>query len=44
MNSYVDLSSPAKHFIKSIEDNLKMQVALIGTGPDVNDIIDRRAS
>jgi adenylosuccinate synthase len=44
MDSFVDLSSPAKHFIKSIEDNLKVQVTLIGTGPDVNDIIDRRAS
>ncbi len=42
MDSFKDLSSPAKHFIKSIEDNLKVQVTLIGTGPDVNDIIDRR--
>ncbi len=44
MDSFKDLSSPAKHFIKSIEDNLKVQVTLIGTGPDVNDIIDRRDS
>ena len=44
MDSFKDLSSPAKHFIKSIEDNLKVQVTLIGTGPDVNDIIDRRES
>ncbi len=42
MQSFEDLSSPAKYFIKSIEDQLKIQVTLIGTGPDVNDIIDRR--
>jgi len=42
MNSFVDLSSPAKHFIKTIEDQLKVPVTIIGTGPDVNDIIDRR--
>ena len=44
MQSFVDLSSPAKYFIKSIEDQLKIPVILIGTGPDVNDIIDRRES
>ena len=42
MNSFADLSSPAKYFITSIEDKLKVQVTLIGTGPDVDDIIDRR--
>ena len=42
MQSFSDLSSPAKYFIKTIEDQLKVPVALIGTGPDVNDIIDRR--
>lgn len=42
MDSFLDLSSPAKHFIKSIEDSLKVKVTLIGTGPDVNDVIDRR--
>jgi adenylosuccinate synthase len=44
MQSFLDLSSPAKYFIKSIEDQLKVPVTLIGTGPDVNDIIDRRES
>lgn len=43
MQSFGDLSSPAKHFIKSVEDQLKFPVTLIGTGPDVNDIIDRRS-
>lgn len=42
MQSFSDLSSPAKYFIKNIEDHLKVPVTLIGTGPDVNDIIDRR--
>lgn len=40
--SFSDLSSPAKHFIKTIEDKLKVPVTLIGTGPEVNDTIDRR--
>lgn len=44
MQSFLDLSSPAKYFIKSIEDQLKVPVTLIGTGPDVNDIIDKRES
>ena len=42
MNSFADLSSPAKHFIKSLEEQLKVPVTIIGSGPDVNDIIDRR--
>ncbi len=42
MQSFSDLSSPAKYFIKTVEDQLKVPVTLIGTGPDVNDIIDRR--
>jgi adenylosuccinate synthase len=42
MQSFSDLSSPAKHFIKTIEDKLKVPVTLIGTGPEVNDTIDRR--
>lgn len=42
MQSFSDLSSPAKYFIKNIEDQLKVPVTLIGTGPDVNDTIDRR--
>src|SRR3989442_5016114 len=42
MQSFSDLSSPAKYFIKNTEDQLKVPVTLIGTGPDDNDIIDRR--
>jgi len=42
MQSFSDLSSTAKYFIKTIEDQLKVPVTLIGTGPDVNDIVDRR--
>lgn len=42
MQSFSDLSSPAKYFIKTIEDKLKVPVTLIGTGPEVNDTIDRR--
>jgi adenylosuccinate synthase len=44
MQSFSDLSSPAKYFVKKIENQLKVSVTLIGTGPDVNDIIDRRES
>lgn len=42
MQSFSDLSSPAKYFIKTIEEKLKVPVTLIGTGPEVNDTIDRR--
>ena len=42
MQSFSDLSSPARYFIKNIEDQLKVPVTLIGTGPDVGDTIDRR--
>ena len=42
MQSFSDLSSPAKYFVKNIEDQLKVPVTLIGTGADVNDTIDRR--
>jgi len=41
-NSFADLSKDAKAFIKNIEDELKTPVTIIGTGPDINDIIDRR--
>ena len=40
--NYDELSSEAKSFIKNIEDKLKVPVTLIGTGPAINDIIDRR--
>jgi len=40
--SYDELDNSAKSFVKNIEDNLGVPVTLIGTGPGVNDIIDRR--
>ncbi len=40
--SYANLDSEAKSFIKNIEDQLGVPVALIGTGPAINDIIDKR--
>jgi len=40
--SYDELSDEAKSFIKNIEDELKVPVTLLGTGPTVDDIIDRR--
>ena len=39
---YDDLSEDAKLFIKNIEDELNTPVTIIGTGPDVNDVVDRR--
>jgi adenylosuccinate synthase len=41
-NSYGDLSSQAKKFIQGIEANVGLPVTLIGTGPDVKHVIDRR--
>ncbi len=40
--SFDELDNSAKSFIQNIEDNLGVPVTLIGTGPGVNDIIDRR--
>ncbi len=40
--SFDDLSDDAKSFIKNIEIELNTPVTIIGTGPDVNDVIDRR--
>jgi adenylosuccinate synthase len=42
MTSYQTLSEDAKSFIKNIEDKLNTPVTIIGTGPDVHEIIDRR--
>jgi len=36
-----DLSKDAKEFINRVEEELKVPVTLIGTGPEVHDIIDR---
>lgn len=40
--SFDSLSSDAKSFVQNIEANLNVPVTLIGTGPNVNDIIDIR--
>ncbi|MGQ0376618.1 MAG: adenylosuccinate synthetase [Nitrososphaerota archaeon] len=40
--SYASLDDEAKSFIKNIEDKLGVTVTLIGTGPAINDIIDKR--
>ncbi len=40
--SFEELSSDAKSFIKNIEEKLSTPVTIIGTGPNVNEIIDRR--
>jgi adenylosuccinate synthase len=36
------ISAEAKSFIKNIEDNLNVPVTLLGTGPNINDVIDIR--
>lgn len=40
--SFEELSSDAKSFIKNIEEKLNTPVTIIGTGPNVHEIIDRR--
>ena len=40
--SYDGLSDEAKSFIKNIEDKLGTPVTIIGTGPAIDDVIDRR--
>jgi len=40
--SFDEISKDAKAFIKNIEDELNTPVTIIGTGPDINDVIDRR--
>jgi len=41
--SYEDLGDDARAFIKNIEDRLGVPVTIIGTGPTIADVIDRRA-
>ncbi len=41
--SYNELSKDAKAFIVNIENELNTPITIIGTGPTVNDIIDRRS-
>ena len=40
--SFDELSDDAKSFIKNIEKELNTPVTIIGTGPAINDVIDRR--
>lgn len=40
---YEELDSDASSFIENIENELKTNVSLIGTGPEVYDTIDRRS-
>jgi len=42
VKSFGDLSSEAKEFVRKVEDEIKVPVTLIGTGPEVWEIVDRR--
>jgi adenylosuccinate synthase len=37
------LSADAKKFISDIEGELGLKVTLIGTGPEIYDVVDRRS-
>ena len=37
-----DLTQNAKEFVKNVEEKLSLPVTIIGTGPAINDVIDRR--
>jgi len=39
---YAELGVDAKKFVKKIEDEVKVPVSLIGTGPSVDELIDMR--
>ena len=39
---YAELGADAKKFVKKIEDEVKAPVSLIGTGPGMDELIDRR--
>ncbi len=41
--SFAELTDDAKSFIKSVEDELNTPVTIIGTGPDINDVVDKRS-
>ena len=42
LTEYSKLTSKPRHFIENIEANLGVKVVLIGTGAEINQIIDRR--
>ena len=41
---YTDLTDDARAFIKNIEDGLGVPIVIIGTGPAVADVVDRRSN
>lgn len=43
VKSYNKLSKDAKEFIENVEEEIKIPVTLIGTGPDALEMVDRRA-
>ncbi len=43
VKSYDGLSKNAKEFVENVEREIKIPVALIGTGPDALETVDRRA-
>ena len=42
LTSFDDLTPSAKEFVKNVEEKLSLPVTIIGTGPAINDVIDRR--
>lgn len=42
VRKYDELPREAKEFVKEIEQQLGLQIVIIGTGPDILDIVDRR--
>jgi adenylosuccinate synthase len=42
MQNFNDLPRKVKEFIEDVEAKLELPVTLIGTGPGVKEIIDRR--
>ena len=42
-SSFDELSDDARSFIQTIEGELSLPVTIIGTGPAVNDVVDRRS-
>jgi adenylosuccinate synthase len=39
---FTSLSSQAKNFVEKIEEVIGLRVAIIGTGQELEDVIDRR--
>ncbi len=44
VRSYEELSKEAKAFVENVEREIKVPVALVGTGPGAWEIVDRRKS